>query len=150
MIGTGFHPSKAFEVPTIVDSDTANSYLTLLRRYVNKKFCYHSDAASEGKIIKSDSRVAFQIDIWTLMEKRWIKTISSPYNGEDTPGEIVEDIFDKETYNLKADTTIIQRNQIGQIILPETQKKISCAACNGQRSIYELCSNLHPQMSSCK
>ncbi|CAF3377486.1 unnamed protein product [Rotaria socialis] len=129
---SGSYTSNVFEAPITLDDETANIYLTHLRKYVSRKFCYHSDAAAEAKIIKVIGRVAFKIDIWTLIEKRWIKSISSPYKNEETPGKTVENLFDEEIYNLKADTTVVQGNQIGHIILPETQKKISCTACRGE------------------
>ncbi|CAM4832446.1 unnamed protein product, partial [Rotaria magnacalcarata] len=129
---SGSYTSNVFETPITLDDETANIYLTHLRKYVSRKFCYHSDAAAEAKIIKVIGRVAFKIDIWTLIEKRWIKSISSPYNGEETPGKTVENLFDDEIYNLKADTAVVQGNQIGHIILPETQTKISCTACRGE------------------
>ncbi|CAF1248623.1 unnamed protein product [Rotaria sp. Silwood1] len=131
-IVTDLHTSNSFQTSATIDNETANAYLTLLRKHVSRKFCYHSDAAVEAKIIKVDTRVGFQVDIWTLMEKRWIKTISSPYNGENTPSQNVQDIFDEENYNLKADTTVVKGRQIGHIALPETQRKIICVACNGQ------------------
>ncbi|CAF4126452.1 unnamed protein product, partial [Rotaria sordida] len=131
-IVTELYTSDSFQTSATIDDATSQAYLTLLRKYVGKKFCYHLDATAEAKIIKVDTRVGFQVDIWTLMEKRWIKTINSPYKGEYTPGQNVGDIFNEENYNLKADTTIVKGSQIGHIILPETQRKIICVTCNGQ------------------
>lgn len=114
------------------DNQTQDEYLNILKKHVSKKFCYHSDAALTARIIETNLRVGYQVEIWTLMEKRWTKTISVPYNGEETPGQNIENMFDLKKYNFKADSTIVKDKETEHITIPETQKKTVCVACNSR------------------
>lgn len=60
--------------PTPANIHTSdNPLMDYLRTYVDSKLCYHSDTLKTAQFITRHSRFAYQIDSWTLMDRRELK-----------------------------------------------------------------------------
>jgi len=62
--------------------------------HVDSKLCYHLDPMKTAKFITKHNRFAYQIDLWTLMDRRKLKKCEKPYDSEPTPNTKFIDVFD--------------------------------------------------------
>ncbi|CAF1514945.1 unnamed protein product, partial [Didymodactylos carnosus] len=103
-------------------------YLPYFKRYIDSKWCYHSSAVATATIIDVQDKFAFQIDIWSLIEQRWLDWDENPYRGEETPNEPVGDIW---SFHFNVPITIIEGKRTDYINLYHTQDKTICLSCDG-------------------
>lgn len=81
------------EAEAPIEASQPNDRLIHLRRYVASKTCYHIAALPEAVVRGNTDRVAFQIEIWSLMEKREIEWSEKVYAGENPHRLRVSTIF---------------------------------------------------------
>ncbi len=83
--------------------------LDLMKTYVQSKCCYHSSALTNAKVTYVEKeRMAYQIDLWTLMEYRQVEKKQRPYKNEPTPHEALHNEWD---YNFQQPPTVLNKKQ---------------------------------------
>lgn len=107
----------------------SSPFLDLLKTYVASKCCYHSIALTSAQIINvRKGRVAYQIDLWTLRESRWLKKREKPYNGEPAPNK---PLLNAWVYQVPPPSTDLKKKQKETRDLSDTFCKSTCPGCNG-------------------
>ena len=105
--------SKVTPTKVALDSSTgstaSNKELQYLMNYVNTKKCYHSSAAVHGKIFHREQKIAFQVEMWTLMEKRTTETKEKPFDDKSAAGKDLGDLFDKHYSYDAPDTNLSEK-----------------------------------------
>ncbi|CAF1237208.1 unnamed protein product, partial [Didymodactylos carnosus] len=110
-------------------SESTSSHLALLNTYVTSKLCYHPAPLANARVIKvTADRVAYQLDLWTLMEQRRFKKCEKPYNNEAYPAELLKGLFE---YPLEQPATILTKKYKQRWNLEQTQYKTHCPNCGG-------------------
>lgn len=99
------------------------------RRHIRNKSCYHADAIEHATVVSVNPRVAFQIEMWTLMEKRWVTWSEKPYHDEPVPGNPIGNLF--TNHQFKSPPTIINDKHIDKRDLIDSQVCIQCDTCKG-------------------
>lgn len=140
-------PSASKELSSS-DSQTSSPFLDLLKSHVNSKLCYNSSALTKAKVDKVDkSQVAYQVDLWTLIETRELKKLQKPYHNEPAPGQAVQKAW---SYDFRSPATVLNRKQKEVHDLLETHSVSTCSECDGvgrhtcptcQGSCAQACSN---------
>ncbi|CAF2080475.1 unnamed protein product [Rotaria magnacalcarata] len=116
--------------PTKTDNCVpATSILDLMKIYVDSKLCYHSDPMKTAEFIDQHDRFAYQIDLWTLIDKRKFKKCERPYNGEPSPNENLRGLFD---YEYELPDTVLKRSKHEYHNLEQTRQKTACFSCGGE------------------
>jgi hypothetical protein len=113
-------------VPSVVDRTNFDHF----KRYVKNKWCYDSAILDTAVVGEGIERMAFQVDIWSLMEHRSISQRQRPYNGESAPGKRYKNIFDLTDSDIQTPSTIIKGERTKSYPLKETQTKQKCRFCN--------------------
>jgi hypothetical protein len=106
-----------------------------LRKHVSSKCCYHASPIDNAKVTDQKSQVAFRVEIWTLLEKRSIKTTRKVYENEEVPGQAFGSLLD-EKYGSKPKLTVLNSKTTESIPIKETQKKVACSKCKGQGKLF--------------
>ena len=122
-------PKKLAEVEATIEATKPDDNLAHLRRYVDSKCCYDGTPLREAIVKESYNRVAYQIEMWSLMEKRWTTWSEKPYRQEPVPNVGVENLF--TAYYFPAPHTIVKTKIESSETLPNTQRVISCPDCSG-------------------
>ena len=117
--------------PTLQQSENGTNELMHFRNYVNRKACYHPAAVEEARITERKKKIAFQIKIWTLLEKRQVEWYDKPDDGKPVAGEDVGDLFDKK-YKYDAPETELKQTEPFTDSLNNTRKKEVCPSCAGK------------------
>jgi hypothetical protein len=136
-----YDPTDFVEIPTgpsmppVADPTSFDHF----KRYVNSKFCYNSSILDTAIVLERTPCMAFQVDIWTLMEHRSVEQRSKPYRGESVPGKTVGNIFDWKGSLFEPPSTILQNKRVKLQPLTETQQKVKCPSCNTKGK--QLCSS---------
>ncbi|CAF3286972.1 unnamed protein product [Rotaria socialis] len=102
------------------------------RKYIGSKLCYNAAPLDQSKIIKTQERVAYRVDIWTLMENRTLEWTTKPYRDEDTPNRTVGNIFDWDDISFDCPRADVEGIVKKSYPLEDTQAKIVCGFCRGQ------------------
>ncbi|MCC7159989.1 MAG: hypothetical protein IT281_10705 [Ignavibacteria bacterium] len=99
-----------------------------MKTYVQSKACYNSSALTNARVtnVKQGS-IAYQIDLWTLMESRSLEKREKPYNGEATPAQTLLNAWD---YQFQQQPTL-KAHQKETHDLTQTCSKIVCPDCSG-------------------
>ncbi|CAF3924966.1 unnamed protein product, partial [Rotaria magnacalcarata] len=102
------------------------------KQYIGSKLCYSAAPLDQSKLIKTQERVAYRVDMWTLMENRTLEWTTKPYRGEDTPNLAVENLFQWEENSFVYPRTDVEGIVKKSYPLEDTQTKIMCGFCRGQ------------------
>jgi hypothetical protein len=127
------------EIPSApTDASVPSSTLMdLMKIYVDSKLCYHSDPMKAAQFIRTHDRFAYQIDLWTLIDKRKFKRCEKPYNGEPIPSEKRLGLFD---YKFTLPDTELKKSEKKICTLEQTRWKAECSDCNGEgRKVCKSC-----------
>jgi hypothetical protein len=119
--------NKIAPIPTNI-SNPADTLMEYMRMHVDSKLCYHSDPMKTAKFITKHNRFAYQIDLWTLMDRRKLKKCEKPYDGEPTPNTKFIDVFD---YKYELPDTVLKKPKKVFSNLEKTQWKADCPDCSG-------------------
>lgn len=103
--------------------------LAPFQRHVRNKFCYNSHAIDKATVVAVKARVAYQTELWSLMEKRWIVWKEKPYNNEPVLGKDIGNLF--TNYQLDTPPTIIEGKQTIAHDLTDSQQFATCDSCRG-------------------
>ncbi|CAF0947772.1 unnamed protein product [Adineta steineri] len=122
-------PDGSYTVATL-PSDPSN--LLHFQQQVKSKFCYNSGPIDTATFIKSQQRIAYWVEMWTLMEHRSVKTEERPYKGESASGQAAGNIFDLKNLPIQTPQTNIKGTQKTSCPLVNTQRKVICGQCNGR------------------
>lgn len=122
-------PSE-YESNEYIDNEILHKYFL---KYVSGKSCYHQHAVQEAQINKQVKKFAFEIEIWTVIEKRTTDWEEKPNDNLDAPGDAVGDVFEKYHYN-SPDTTL-EKTQRGGELLMNTRIREICPGCNGDGKV---------------
>lgn len=107
----------------------SSPFLDLLKSHVNSKLCYNSSALDKAKVGKVDkSQVAYQIDLWTLVETRELKRLQKPYQNEPVPGQPVQQAW---SYDFRSPATVLSGKKKEVHNLLDTHTVTVCSECNG-------------------
>ncbi|CAF0964133.1 unnamed protein product [Didymodactylos carnosus] len=113
------------------ESTNSDKELQYLMNYVNSKKCYHSSGVENANVVNRQQKIAFQVQIWTLMEKRSVVLKEQAFDNRPTPGEDLEDMFN-DKYAYAASETVVSEKTRGSIDLLNTRKKVICPSCQGK------------------
>ncbi|CAF0721831.1 unnamed protein product [Adineta steineri] len=122
-------PDKPYTVATLPSDPFNFSYF---QQHVKSKLCYNSDPIDTAMVTKSQDRVAYWAEIWTLMEYRSVKTEERPYKGESVGGQVVGNLFDLKDLPIQTPQTDIEGTRETSCPLVNTQRKVICSQCNGK------------------
>ncbi|CAF4182411.1 unnamed protein product, partial [Adineta steineri] len=122
-------PEGSYTVATLPSSP---SNLSHFQQHVKSKFCYNTGPIDTATFIKSQQRVAYWAEIWTLMEHRSVETKERPYKGESASGQAGGNLFDFKDLPILTPQTNIKGTQKTSCPLDKTQRKVICGQCNGR------------------
>ena len=108
--------------------------LSHFQLYVKDKACYNATPVTNAKIVQAQERVAYRVDLWTLMEHRSVEWKEKPYRGESATGQPLLDIFNLKDLPFETPATVIRGTQKVSHSLEYTQRKIACTSCTGKGS----------------
>lgn len=128
--GLVIDPERFPEASAPIEAGRPNDRLAHFRRYIDSKSCYNSAVLPEAVVRDVRNRVAYQIEMWTLMERRFVVWLEKPFNGEPVPHEGVGNLF--TNYDFPPPPTIIKGKQESTEALHETQHDTACPSCGGQ------------------
>ena len=106
--------------------------LSHFQLYVKDKSCYNATPVADAKIVQAQERVAYRVDMWTLMEHRSVEWKERPYRDEPAPGQPLLDIFNVKDLPFETPGTIIKGTPKLSHPLEYTQRKITCTSCTGK------------------
>lgn len=119
------------QTPTLPADPYSLSHFQL---YIKSKPCYNATPVADAKILKSQERIAYRVDLWTLMEHRSIVWKERPYRDESVPGQAVLDIFNVKDLPFETPGTVVKGTLKIEHPLEHTQRKIMCPLCTGKGS----------------
>ena len=102
------------------------------KNYVKGKSCYNASILDQAKPSENRVAVAFEVDLWTLMETRSFKYYQRPYNGEKALGYPDGDPFDYPLPDSQHIRTDNYNPKPAEYPIERTQKKLSCEKCSSQ------------------
>ncbi|CAF1251400.1 unnamed protein product [Adineta ricciae] len=109
--------------------DTSSPFLDIMKTYVQSKICYHPSALMNANVTNVNTKAAaYQIDLWTLIDRRTIEQQGRPYNGENTPQEQLRDPW---SYDFGRPAIVLENRQKSVHDLMQTSWKAVCSKCNG-------------------
>lgn len=135
-----YRPTDFVDIPTgppvllVVDPTNFDHF----KNYIRSKSCYNAAILDKAVPTKRTPRVAFQIDIWSLMEHRSIEQRVKPYRGETTPGKRSANPFDWKDPQFEPSSTIVEGYRTKSFPLEQTQQKVKCTSCDADGK--QLCS----------
>lgn len=115
--------------PTYESQLNSNADLEPFRKHIRNKLCYHADAVEQATVVAVNPCVAFQLEMWSLMEKRWLTWSEKPYNNEPVVGNSPSNLLTNHQFTLP--TTIITDKQTDKCDLFDSQVCIECDSCKG-------------------
>lgn len=118
----------------VANSTNSDKELQYLMNYVNTKAFYHPAAARNAKVVNREQKIAFQVEIWTLMEKRSTETKEKPFDEKPALGEDLGDIFDQK-YSYTAPQTNLPEKKREYYDLNNTRQKLICPSCQGKGTV---------------
>jgi hypothetical protein len=131
-----FHPTdfvSVSDLPNPVETLVIDPYnFSHFQLYVKNKLCYDSAPIATAKVLKTEVRVAYRIDIWTLMEQRSVKWEERPYDGESVPGKPLGNLRELKNLPFDPPQTDIERTITQSCPLEETERKVTCNLCSGK------------------
>lgn len=120
-------PASVFAPTVNIDDEGLRGHFS---NYVRVKLCYHPDAAEKAEIMSRINKAAFEIEIWTLIEKRSVEWEEKSDDGKPAQGDHPqENLF--ENHHFAPPNTILDRPVSGETLLENTRKKEDCPDCNG-------------------
>ena len=142
MYVTNFVPPPVLgnRLPTLPDNPYDFEHF---KHYIDQKLCYNSAPLTQSAFIKAQERIAYRIDMWTLMEQRSVEWRTKPYTNEETPGKTLGNIFHWEDLPFETPRADLEREVKASCPLKDTQCKIRCTSCNGKGT--QPCPSCHGQ-----
>lgn len=111
------------------------------KNYIREKFCYHTIPFEKATLLETHKRIAYQVDMWTLMEKRTPIWCTRAYRGEKTLGKNVDDIFLWSNDAWQTPSTSLDGSASRTYDVEESMSKISCSTCGGTGQVF--CTSCH-------
>ena len=124
------NPNVTDSPPSYDSIENKESYLTQFRNYIQNKSCYHDDALKNGTLLDVTDRSAFEIEMWSLMEKRWTRWNEKPHRNEPTPAHELGELF-QDQYSFDTPSVIIKGTQNSTKDLLHCQRSVKCDTCQG-------------------
>jgi hypothetical protein len=143
-------------IPPLVDPNNFDHF----KRYAKSKLCYNAAILDQATAVERTERIAFQVDMWSLMEHRSVEEHTKPYDDfESVPGQDIGNLFDWDDFPFEPPSTIIEGQRSKSHPLSKTQRKVACplcdaegkqqcSSCNGRGQI--LANNKTSQCSRCR
>ncbi|CAF0866942.1 unnamed protein product [Adineta ricciae] len=122
-------PVPDSKLPSFTTSKTSSPFLDIMRTYVQSKMCYHPSALTNANVTNINNKaVAYQIDLWTLVDRRSAKQRERPYNAENTPREPLKNLW---SYDFGHPKTVLKKKLKLTYDLMQTSWKTICPKCDG-------------------
>ena len=136
--------SQSNNEPTVsIDVDTFDHF----KGFIKSKSCYNATPLNSVRPMDEKKCIAFQVDMWTLMEQRSVEWKTEAYRSESTPAEPLGNIFGWKEDNLSEPPKTNLAKEITRTgRLRKTQKKILCTSCQGEKGM--RCHSCHGQNSA--
>ena len=110
------------------------------KNYIKSKLCYNAAILDKAVVSKRTECMAFQIDMWSLMEHRSTEQRTKPYRGEKAPGKRQANLFQWKDSQYERSSANVENQVTKSFPLTETYQKIKCQACDANgKKLCNLC-----------